>query len=43
MIGTDIINGPGQLEKVAEIFYFYNVRIDHTVYLLPVRWAKYKN
>ena len=42
MIGADIIDGPSQLEKVPVIFYFYNVRVDHTVYLLPVLWAKYK-
>jgi hypothetical protein len=42
MVGADIVNGPSQLEEVPVIFYFYNVCVDHTVYLLPVFWAKYK-
>lgn len=42
MVGADVIDGPCQLEKVPSVFYFYNVGVDHTVYLLPVLWAKYK-
>jgi hypothetical protein len=42
MVGADIVDSPSQLEKIPVIFYFYNVRVDHTVYLLPVHWAKYK-